>query len=278
MKSIFDYINYREYLKDYYEDRKQRQSWFSYRAFALKVGIDASYLAKIIMGTRHLADSSIEIVADFCGLEGNEKIFFENLVFFAKAKSDRESRVYFEKMLELKGNDSVTLTSDQYEFYKNWYNSAIRSLLEFYSFYGKKYRELGEQLNPPISTKQAKEAIALLLRLKLIAIDESGRHVLTDGAITTGSQWHSLAINSFQQSTIQLAREALDRHERHARDISTITLNINEEDYNIIKERVREFRQSIISFVGECTDPDRVYHMNIQLVPLSKLPSKGDQA
>ncbi|MBD3241967.1 MAG: TIGR02147 family protein [Chitinivibrionales bacterium] len=275
MASILEYMDYRAYLKDFYRERKSRQSWFSYRVFSSGVGIDASYLAKVLTGTRHIADRSIGPVADYCGLHGRDKDYFEDLVRFAKAATSSESRLYFEKLLEIKGVRSRTLESDQYDFYRHWYVSAIRAVLEFYPFYGRDYRGLGEQLNPPVTAKQAREAVQLLERLELVGKDDTGRYVLTQTAITSGERWRSVAIQSFQESTIALAREALDRHPREHRDISTITLNINERDVAYIREKIREFRQSIISHVNDQSDPDRTYHMNIQLIPLTRIPSKG---
>lgn len=275
MLSILDYTDYRAFLKDYYQQRKSRQSWFSYRVFSSGVDIDASYLAKVLAGTRHIADRFIDTVADYCGLQGRDKDYFVNLVHFGKAATGGESRMYFEKLLEIKGVRSRTLEADQYDFYRHWYVSAIRAVLELYPFHGRNYRALGEQLNPPISAKQAREAVQLLERLELIARDDAGRYVLTQTAITSGEHWRSVAIQSFQESTIALAREALDRHPREHRDISTITLNINERDVAYIREKIREFRQSIISYVNEQSAPDRTYHMNIQLIPLTRIPSKG---
>ena len=92
MQSVFDYLDYREFLKDFYEKRKQEGSYFSYRLFSSRVGIDASYLAKVIIKTRHISNKSIPAFIKFCGLKGKEADYFENLVYFGKAKSDKQSR------------------------------------------------------------------------------------------------------------------------------------------------------------------------------------------
>jgi len=273
MQRIEDYLDYRDFLKDFYQEKKSRSSFFSYHIFASQVGLDTSYLAKVIMKKRHLAGDSILKVAQYCGLDGRDAECFETLVHFGKAKTERQSRLYFERILSMKDTPSRALLCDQYEYYTKWYYSAIRSVLEYFDFRGD-YALLGKQLNPSIGAREARKAVRLLIRLELIREDESGRYMQTDTAITTGPQWNSAAINAFQEETIGLAREAIARHPKATRDISTITMAITGEQFAEIKERIREFRASLIKYVNEDTSPDRVYHMNIQLVPLTKL-TKG---
>jgi uncharacterized protein (TIGR02147 family) len=273
MKSIFDYLEYRDYLKDFYDEKKAERSFFSYRLFGAKVDIDASYLAKVLIKQRHISNASIKNVADFCGLCGSEADYFETLVHFVKSKSHKESKLHFERLLSLKSVSASRLLEHQYAFYQKWYHSAIRSAIEFFDFRGN-YKELAQQLSPTISVKEAKESVQLLEKLQLIKKDKSGRYRMTDAAITTGPQWHSLAIQAFQEDTIRLSQESLARHPKQQRDVSTVTMNINDKDFEEIRERIKEFRHSIIKFVSEQSVPDRVVQLNIQLFPLSRI--EGD--
>jgi uncharacterized protein (TIGR02147 family) len=270
MNSIFEYLDYRDFLKDFYEEKKAQRSFFSYRLFGAKIGLDASYLAKVLIKIRHIADPTIAKITAFCGLTGAEADYFESLVHFVKSKSHKESKALFEKLLSLKGVKSSTLLIHQYSFYQKWYHSAVRSILELFEFNGD-YKALAEWLSPPITVKEAKESIRLLENLRLIKKDDRGVFRLTDTAITTGPEWQSLAIQSFQEETIKLSGESLSRHPKEVRDISTVTMNINAKDFEEIRERIKEFRGSIIKYVSEQTSPDRVVQLNIQLFPLSTI-------
>jgi uncharacterized protein (TIGR02147 family) len=271
MKPIFDYLDYRAYLKDFYEEKKSRQSFFSYRLFGKRVGVDASYLAKVLMNSRHISEDSVGRFSEVCGLKEREAEYFEGMVRFAKAKSNHEGKIWFEKLLALKSTSAQRLLADQYEYYRTWRHSAVRSVLEYHDFRGD-HKALAATLSPAITPKEAKESIALLTGLGLIRKDETGRHRITETAITTGSQWKSLAIEAFQEETIRLSSESLKGHPKEHRDVSTVTMNINAADYAEIRERVREFRASLINYVGKATEPDRTYQMNIQLFPLSHIP------
>jgi uncharacterized protein (TIGR02147 family) len=270
MKPVFEYLDYRAYLKDYYDERKSRQSFFSYKVFGKKVGLDGSYLAKVLIGARHIADESVKAFTEACDLAGKEAEYFEVLVLFAKSKTEPEEKVHFERLLNLKNVGAQQLLANQFEYYKTWYHSAIRSILEYFDFRGD-YAELAEGLSPPVTVKEAEESIALLTALGLIEPDAEGRYRVTNANVTTGPQWRSLAIESFQEESLRLSRESIKRHPKHVRDLSTVTMTINAKDYIELRDRIKEFRGSVINYVNRSTDPDRTYQMNIQLFPLTRI-------
>ncbi len=182
MKPIIEYLDYRDFMRDFYEERKSGRAFFSYRLFGSKVGIDTSYLAKVLMKNRHISNLNIAKVAAYCGLKEDEGEYFETLVHFAKAKSAKESKLLFEKLLSHRIVGANTLLKRQYGFYQKGYCSAIRLIFEFFDFQGD-YRALGKMVSPPIS---AKEAVQLLDKLGLIAKDAEGRYRMAHATITTG--------------------------------------------------------------------------------------------
>ena len=268
MKSIYEYLDYRNFLKDFYEEQKARHYYFSYRYFGNRVGIDPSYLLKVMLKSRDLSEKSIPRVSAFCGLSGNEAEYFHTLVHFVKARSQGESKLLFEKLLTIRDVKSRRLFERQYEYFRTWYHPVVRSVLEYFDFKND-FNLLGRQLSPPISAKEARASVRLLEKLNLIRREADGRYRLTETAITTGEEWNSVAIAAYQEHTIRLSQEAVERHDRTLRDISTITMNINAADFEEIRDRITEFRRSIISFVNENSDPDRTYQLNIQLFPLT---------
>ena len=271
--NIYDYFDYHKYLKDYYEYRKKDNPFFSYRYIARRVALDPGYLVKVLQGKHNIAQRTIEKFITLCKLDKKEAEYFESMVHFAKAKSDKQVKLYFEKLLSFKKVKFKKIEPYQYEFYQKWYYSAIRSLLDYYPFTGN-YRELASQLSPSISVKEAKEAVKLLERLNLIVKNKEGRYTLTDTIITTGDEWRSIAIRQFQKETMQLAEESLERHHKDIRDISTVTVAISRDDLEEIKERTREFRASILKLAEESPEPDSVYQLNIQLIPLTEVKKK----
>lgn len=272
MNSIFDYLDYRTYLNDFYEEQKKRNYFYSYRYMAGKMAIDHSLLAKILLCKRHITEKHVKPLIALCHLTGNEALFFEALVNFCKAKSDRMAKLFFERMLSLKSYQSQTIEHYQYEYFQKWHHAAIRSLLDHFDFRGD-YELLATHLNPSISATQAMRSIELLEKLNLIKKVESGRYLPTNEHVNTGASWKSIAIEAYQKETIELSAGALERDPRETRDISSITMSLDKECFDAIVDMAKEFRASVIRRVNEVsvTALDRVYQLNIQLIPLTKI-------
>lgn len=269
MKPIKEYLEYRDFLKDFYEENKNINPYFSFRYIGNKVSINASHLVKIFQKQRHIGNKSIEVFIKFCKLSGTDAEYFATLVQFNKSKSDRDSRLCYEKLLTLKGVKAYSLEKSQYEYYSKWYYSAILTLLDFFPFKDD-YKALAAKLSPPITEAEAKKAVALLKNLGLIKRKPGGIFCLTNKIVTTGDECRSIAVKAFQEETLRLAGESLYRHPREKRNISTVTITIADGDLDQINDIIKGFRETLLKFAHDQTNPDKVYQLNIQLFPLTE--------
>ncbi len=277
MEQLYDYLDYKKYLRDYFEMVRKQSSFFSFRYVERRVGIDASNIVKVINGKRELSRSGVEKFVSFLGLEEEQAKYFRTLVAFARAKSDKESKRLFEQLLAIKEISAEQVCADRYEFYLKWYYTAIAAVLYYYPFYGKDYSALAAQLKPAISAAEAEQSVALLTRLGFVEQDKNGRYIHCDSTLTTGDEWFSTAIHAFQQETIALAQASLERDPKPIRDISTVTLTTSAEGIARIKELTREYRRAVLETMDDCDHPDRAYQLNIQLFPLSQIPEEPAQ-
>ena len=163
MNEIFDYSDYRQYLKDYYETNKSRNSAFSYRYLAMRAGINSAPFFKWIMeGKRNLTKSTILKTCIALKLKDREAEYFENLVFFNQAKLIKEKNIFFDKLIALQKVRSVKkIEPDQYDYFSQWYHCAVRELAVFPDFKND-FNWLAKKLNPPITAEQAKHSVNLL--------------------------------------------------------------------------------------------------------------------
>lgn len=275
MDTIYNYLDYKKYLRDYFEYQRSNESFFSFRYVEMRVGIDASNIVKVINGKRDLSKVGISKFIKYLKFDKNEGEYFKNLVFFSKAKTDADSKKYFKKLLVIKDLDITHVRSDRYEFYLKWYYTAIASVLYYYPFYGKDFKSLAKEVKPEITEREAREAFNLLKRLKFIVKDNTGRYVHTDTTISTGDMWHSVAIHAFQHETLTLAQNSLEQDKKEARDFSTVTLTLSKEEFMQIKEITAEYRKAVLKTINDCQKPDRVYQLNIQFFPLTPTDVKG---
>jgi uncharacterized protein (TIGR02147 family) len=268
MGSVFDYIDYREFLRDYYKERKVDKPFFSYRFIGNRVGMDSSYVIKVLQGNLHISSKKIGNFIQLLELNSAEAEFFETLVHFGKAKTERQRNLYFEKLFSISSVKARRVEHHQYEFFQKWYYSAVWSIINCVPFTGE-FRSLAAACSPPLSIGEAKRAVRLLEKLGLIKKEDDGGYHTTDRNLTTGMKWFSRAVETHQRDMIRLGGEAIDRYVNELRDISTVTICIDEKTLPEIREHVRQFRSSLINMVNSRGGAGRVYQLNLQLFPLS---------
>jgi uncharacterized protein (TIGR02147 family) len=270
--NIFDYTDYRKYLRDYYENRKGTDRSFTVRHIAENVGLkSASFFSQLMNGRSNMSPELAYKFSKFIGHNKKECDYFETLVSYNQAKSHPQKKKLFEKLISFKQSKIRTIDSNLYEFYDKWYYNAIRELLFFYPFNGN-FQMLGKILNPSISPAEAQKAVTLLDQWGLIKRDASGRYVRSDDqSITTGMEAQSFYVNNFQHAVLDLAKGALDRFPRDERSLSTLTMSLSPEGYHKMESEIHLFRRRMLTIAEEDTRENRVYQMNVQLFPMTNV-------
>lgn len=267
MKPIFEYTDYREWIRDAFDDFKQRKTVISWRYMAMKLGADPGNLLRVSQGKIHLTLSLVKPMAEFFELDEKETAYWTELVCFGRAKTDAEALNHYERMQILKGIPLKRLAKKELEFYRHWYCNAIRSIIGICRFKDD-YEGLAESCTPAISVDEAKSAVKLLYDLNMISKDRDGFWKVNDTFVSTGGNWRSEAVRTFQTETIRLAGESLERHAPPLRDISTVTMTFNMDDIALIREKIKEFRSELLRMSQEGDGDDTVFQLNVQLFPI----------
>jgi uncharacterized protein (TIGR02147 family) len=277
MKSVFEYIDYRKFLASYYNSKKDATRFFSYRYFARKAMINSpSFLKHVIDGKRNLTRPMIE---KFCvGLEltAKESVYFRNLVLFNQAKTSGEKQEHYSTLRDMFGGvkESV-LSSDQYDYFAQWYNSVVRELICMFDLQDD-YKRIASMVLPPILPSEAKSAIKLLLRLKLVHRRADGAYVQTNSAIVADNSVTSMAVRSFNKAMLELAKNAVDNIDRSQRHVSGLTVGISPASYDVLAAEIEAFKDRVKVIVSQDKDSSLIYQMNITLFPVSRPPQAAN--
>lgn len=126
--SIYNYLDFRKFLKAKLDELRAEPSYFSYRSLNRKAGIkSASFWKLIIDGKRNLGPEGMRKVAKAFGLKSAERHFFFNLVQFNQAKSHAEKDQFFKKLTQNKTFSQVSaLTEAQYALFSKWYYAVYQ--------------------------------------------------------------------------------------------------------------------------------------------------------
>ncbi|MDB5103439.1 MAG: hypothetical protein JWP91_1128 [Fibrobacteres bacterium] len=279
MKTIYEYTDYRLFLKEYYEEQKADKG-FTYRDFSRLTGMNStSWLLHLIKGTKNLSADSIVRVAKALKFTKAEADYFEMMVPFTQARTNGVKDHYYQRMLALKRKLKIAkIGEEQYDYYTKWYHPVIRSMVSKVDFGdgrgGHDFGMLARCLMPPIPAREAKKSVQLLEKLGLIAEGKDGRYTQSNAVISTGDEVASLNVVNYHKQVSRLAEGAHDLSSKEERDISALTLGISEEDFLRIKARIQAFRKEIMDIAIASKDPDRVYQLNFQLFPVGKADRK----
>jgi len=272
MRSVFEYIDYRKYLSEYYAFKKKTSRAFSYRYFSSKAGFASPVFLKLVIeGKRNLSRASIEKFCSALQLAKKEALYFKNLVLFDQAKTTDEKQEHYAVLRSIENAVSEkALETDQYDYFSNWYTVVIRELVTLIDFKDN-FQLLGSSVIPPITAREAEKSVELLKRLHLIAKKPDGRYEQTDSAITTGAGDVGLmAVRRFNKEMVLLAAKTIDDLSREKRNVSGITIGISPSMYKIICSEIAAFKDRIVSLVHRDQSSTSVYQLNVQLFPVSE--------
>jgi uncharacterized protein (TIGR02147 family) len=271
LPNLYQYSDYRQFLRDCYASNKALHRSFSYRYLAQRAGVNSSAFFKYIMeGTRNLSKGTLLKTCQALGLKDRDAEYFENLVFFNQAKTVKEKNLYFDRLTRLRGAiDAKRLNPDQHAFYEQWYHSAIRELLGFAPRKGDP-ETLASLLSPSITPRQARESVELLRGLGLIRKDAQGHWSAVDPVITSGDPMASQTLVNFQLKMLDLVREAYDRWKPEERMMASTTFSISPEMLELFRKKIRQLRAELLDLARNDERPDRVFQLTMNLFPLSK--------
>ena len=274
--SVYAYLDYRAFLRDYYHAKKAASRGFSYRSFSKRAGVSSpNYLKLVIEGTRSLSPKMAERFAAAAGLDSEAGRYFVNLVGFNQAKSSPERAQFYAKLTGFQRyRQAHKLDIAHAAYYSDWFMPAIRELAASPHF-----REdpewIADQLVPPIAPVQARRAVETLIDLGLLVRDAAGKLTQADALLSTGPQTRGLHIAAFHRAMTQRALESIDLVPAAERDISSLTLGVGRNGLKALKERLQAFRRELLELSALEAEPEQVIQLNFQLFPLSRAARKA---
>jgi uncharacterized protein (TIGR02147 family) len=273
-KKLFEYMDYREFLRDYIEAMKRENTAYSMRAFATKLACNPGQFNRILKGERNLLPAHIVEVGNTARFSKKEKRFFELLVAYNHAKKQSEREYFYEQLQQFRNANVKQVSSEQYLLYSHWYYLVIREMLSIVECCDPKdeqYRRLSKLLDPSISLSEMQDALETMMRIGVIERKSDGRLAPAERFTASGGEVPQVIVNRFLLEFTDLARRALDVVPRSQRRFSTLTFSVSKQGYQKISDRIDEFRREILGIIEEDQEElDRVYHLNFHLFPVSK--------
>lgn len=284
MRPVIEYINYRECIRDFYEEQKTRKA-LSWASFAESAGIKSPvFLQYVSEGKKNLGERTAPQVAHAMGLAGFESTFFCKLVALDNAKSESDKKGILEDIAELARVHKVKpITAEEYQFFKSWKNSLIRELAPCMD--GATPKEISRATRYRVKTGEVREILEFLQEAGYLTQDGQGNYRQADRSLRMGNADRNNAIKTVQKAIAhdlqvqmaELATDALKNDPAQDRNITGLTLGITREAYDQIVEELAQCRRRIVAIATESARTEEVYRLNMQLFPLTSLGETNDK-
>lgn len=269
--NLFEYLDYRAYLKDIYQTAKKSRGSFSFRRFSQMAGFASPNFLKLVMdGKRNLTEDSLPKFMTGLKLNKQEQEFFRNLVYYNQAKTHEKKDYYYQRLIQSKKFSQLKpIEKNQYEYCSEWYHSVVRELAVSKDFDGTP-EWLSRRIFPSITPAQARKSLETLETLGFISKDEEGKYRQSSPLVSTGNEVTSLALYNYHMNLLDVAKTALEGVPAEQRDMSSMTLGVAQSRVPDLKKMIQEFRQQVMKTVSTDREPEEVVQLSIQLFPLTR--------
>jgi len=107
MLHIKDYIDYRKFLKEFYENKKRGFKNYSYRIFCQKAEINSpSFYNQVQRGERNIGPKMIESFIKGLELKFSDADYFRDLVCYCQSKEPCQKKNYYCRLQFIKSSNN----------------------------------------------------------------------------------------------------------------------------------------------------------------------------
>lgn len=270
MKAVTDYIDYRQYILDFYNWKKSGGK-FTWREFAKLAGFGSPvYLKLLTEGKSGLSDDAVERVAAAMNLVGFEQQYFRLLVEYDRAVGDDAKTAVMKRIRTFAHEHKVkVLTAGEFAYYERFENQVLRELAP--AIKNPEASELAEMCVPQITAGAAEDALRFLLQNGFLKKDRRGSYRRTKKSISSGGNAAMpVILRNMQKQMCDFAKAAIENVAPEDRDISGLTVGVTREAFDRIRKELAECRRRIVAIATEHDKTEQVYRLNLQLFPLSR--------
>lgn len=270
------YSDYRVFLRDMYEFLKRsRRGGYTFRQMADEAGLkSAGFLNLVFSGRRNIDPAKATQLARALRLTSGEARFLRDLIAMNQSDEVTERRRNLRLLVRRpRFREHFQVDDDLLDYLENWYVVAIHELVGIDGFQADS-EWIARRLSPPVTPKQADEALQTLHRLNLIEFDDNSNVRRTVKEVRTPNELHHEVVRAYHAQATELGRWALNVVPAEQRNFGAVTATVRTRDYPALLDFVHKQRKEMVSFLRQLQqvpEQDMVVQINYQAFPLSPL-------
>ena len=269
--NIYEYDDFRLYLKDRYQKKCIDDPDYSFRKFAAEASFtNPGFLNDVIKGRRKLSRDATEKMVAVFELSEIEAEFFRLLVAYRQSKKETEQQELYRKILFRRNRSSFArLNPVKSRYYQDFHYSLIRTALMAHDFSGD-YESLGRFTIPPIPAAQVKKYIRDLCEWGMVKQQSDGKYIVTDKVVEPPEKLRDI-VKQIHREWIVQSIDPLMNLPSDKRHVSSMLVSVSKTTKKKILEKIESFREDIWELVNnDAEKAESMMLLNIQFVPKSK--------
>ncbi len=270
--SIYDFSDYRTFLKSHFGETKKTNPLWSYMAWSKSLGLsDNSSLLKIMKGKREAGPKLMAKLNKYFVFNQQEMIYFEDLIRLSKVKNDsRLELAIIERMKTNSPRKEFKLLDDRtFSIVSKWWHFAIRQMTKLDSFKSD-ITWIQKILRFKVDKRELQQAIDTMIEMDLLKKDSQTKKLqIQVPALSSQDDIPSEAVKQHHEAMLDNAKISLRTISPLEREITGQTFTIQQKNLPAAKEYIRNMMDEF-THLFESTQGDEVYQIQTQLFPLTQ--------
>ncbi len=256
--NIYDFQDYRDFLKAWFDYKKGTSDYWSYGLWARKLGLKTtSALTMVIKKDRHAGPKMVEKFLDYFELSSDSENYFKELVRLNKLTKDDP------KLLVMLTENSGSEQSTKGDLVFQWLAYTIREMTHLKDF-KPEWDFILSRLRPHVEISQIQDLLEKLVQKEILTSD----YKVTNKVIAPEGAINPKEVQSYHDSLMELTKMALPVSPKE-RIFTSSTISIAKSDIEKAQKLIRDF-QVEFGKLNESKPGDEVYLFNMQFFPLTK--------
>jgi uncharacterized protein (TIGR02147 family) len=279
--SIYGYTDYRGYLKDFYEFKKDSARGYSYRSFSKTAGFSSpNFLKLVIDGKRNISPEAIDKFIKALRLTPQMGEYFRALVKMNQSKSDDDKAKFYEDLKHLTPHAKRReLNVEEYQYLSSWLYPVLRELIELKSFRDDPYW-IARRLKSKVNVSDITKALSWLVKAGFIEKLANGCYTSHDNMVLTSDEVKNLAIRNYHRQMLEQAKEALEELDVSEREFGALTFSLPSSALDELKFKLKNFRRDLHTWAMQTVSDssgEMVVQVNLQMYPHTANPKKEEK-
>lgn len=264
---IFNYLDYRSFLKDRISYLQNKNKKYSQRWIAQKAGLKSPQLISMILsGQRSLSATNAQLLSVALDLSEREEEYFLLIVDLAHLEnSEKQMELVSKIKTHFKNGLFKEIPDEGLEYIRKWYYPAYRELVAL-----KTFRDDPEKVAPSlgISADQVIEARDLLLQLGFLEFKD-GKLQRTQPSLHAPDYVSPVVMAHYHLQMLEKSFNALSLPREH-RYFDNLTIALPKKLLPEMQEMIRRWIRELDLLAESYPQKDEVYQLNLQFFSLTQ--------